>query len=152
MSTEHKKPLLKATRIQESRDRTADDTLVQMFDMDSARHDGADAKAPGVGNLVISVLPGDELGEFCVTVQYDGADGRFDECIRRQGAQLEEIWGQVKRFLEDHFGKEFEVDVFTALPPGAPPTALAELPSELRVAVSRPAQAAADVHTKNEIK
>src|SRR5437762_6426292 len=101
---------LKTPKIRESRNRKDDPTLSQMFDMDSAQHEGDDAKASGVDNLVISILPGDELGEFYVTVQYDGEEGRIDECIRRHGAQLDEIWVQVRVFLEEHFGKEFAVD------------------------------------------
>ena len=152
MSAEAKKQRVKVTGIKESRDRRDDAKLAAMFDMDSARHGDADAKAPGEGNLVISILPGDDLGEFYVTVQYDGAEGRFDECIQRQGAQLDEIWKQVKGFIEIHFGKEFEADIFTALPPGAPPAVVAELPVELRVQVSRHVQLSSNLQATNQVK
>lgn len=152
MSAGAKKQLVKVSGVNQSRDRKDDAMLTAMFDMDSARHGDAEAKAPDEGNLVISILPGDELGEFYVTVQYDGAEGHFGECIQRQGAQLDEIWKQVKGFLENHFGKEFEADIFTALPPGAPPGAVAELPAELRVHVSRHVQPSSNVQATNLLK
>ena len=102
--------------------------------------------------MCISLLPGDELGEFYVNVQYEGPVGSFDECISKQGTHLENVWGQVKAFLEKYFGTNFKAELITLLPKGAPPDAEVLLPRELRVKVSTATDATLTSRVSNQVK
>lgn len=65
----------------------------------------------GHGEICITVMPGDELGELSFNVQFEGTKGEHEFCLRQQDALYQDVseWlGQVLAELPADFEAEIE--------------------------------------------
>src|SRR5262245_28425457 len=51
------------------------------------------------GNISITVLPGEELGEFTFNVQFEGKRGEHEFCVHEQDALFQEAAGWLSEIL-----------------------------------------------------
>src|SRR6185436_144590 len=58
------------------------------------------------GNISITVLPGDQLGQLSINVQFEGKSGEHDICLKEQDALLQHAAEWLDEILSD-FGCNF---------------------------------------------
>lgn len=66
------------------------------------------------GNIAITVLPGENLGQLSVNVQFEGKSGEREICLQEQDKLLQEAAVWLEDILSD-FGCDFKADI-EALP------------------------------------
>jgi hypothetical protein len=62
------------------------------------------------GNISITVLPGDQLGQLSVNVQFEGKSGEHDICLQEQDALLQHAAEWLDEILSD-FGCNFRAQI-----------------------------------------
>jgi hypothetical protein len=66
------------------------------------------------GNISVTILPGDRLGDLCVNVQFEGKSGERELCLQEQDMLLQHASEWLADLL-DEFGCDFEAS-FDARP------------------------------------
>jgi hypothetical protein len=66
--------------------------------------------ASNQGEISITVVAGDELGQVSINVQYEGKRGLYDVCLQNQGELFEVASGWLGEFLGE-LGADFEVEI-----------------------------------------
>jgi len=66
------------------------------------------------GNISITVLPGERLGELSINVQFEGKSGAHEICLQEQDDLLQHTAEWLSEILSD-FGCDFEAEI-EALP------------------------------------
>jgi len=66
------------------------------------------------GNISITVLPGEQLGQFSVNVQFEGKSGEHEICLKEQDTLLQYAADWLGEILSD-FGCDFKAQI-EALP------------------------------------
>src|ERR1017187_8437528 len=59
------------------------------------------------GNISITVLPGEHLGELSINVQFEGKSGEHEICLKEQDTLLQEAADWLNEILSD-FGCDFK--------------------------------------------
>ena len=66
--------------------------------------------AATAGNISITVVPGSELGQVSINVQFEGKHGKYDLCLENQGELFTEASGWLSELLAE-LGADYDVRI-----------------------------------------